>query len=204
LYFKEGQDEDAMYANATPSAAFEDFLNFLGTRIVLKGFTGFRGGLDVKNNSTGTHSIYHNFHDMEIMFHVATLLPSYPNDKQQLERKRHLGNDVVIIIFKEATSKFSPTMLKSEFNHIFVVVSEAGPNHYRIQIACKDGVPPFGPPLPHPGVFPKGNALREFLFTKLINGERAALHGCPNFKNKLIAARRVQLEELEKNYGKKK
>lgn len=84
-----------------------------------------------KDNSTGTHSIYHNFHDMEIMFHVATLLPSYPNDKQQLERKRHLGNDVVIIIFKEATSKFSPTMLKSEFNHIFVVVSEAGPNHYR-------------------------------------------------------------------------
>lgn len=146
-----------------------------------------------KDNSTGTHSIYHNFHDMEIMFHVATLLPSYPNDKQQLERKRHLGNDVVIIIFKEATSKFSPTMLKSEFNHIFVVVSEAGPNHYRsvfkntctlhytkvqnfflflqkirIQIACKDGVPPFGPPLPHPGVFPKGNALREFLFTKCI------------------------------------
>lgn len=39
---------------------------------------------------------------------------------------------------------------------------------------------------------------------KVINGERAALHGCPNFKNKLIAARRVQLEELEKNYGKKK
>jgi hypothetical protein len=37
----------------------------------------------------------------------------------------------------------------------------------------------------------------------VINGERAALHGCPNFKNKNVAVRKTQLEHLEKEYGKK-
>jgi hypothetical protein len=57
------------------------------------------------------------------MFHVAPLLPFYPNDKQQLERKRHLGNDIVVIVFQDAEEPFSPAWLKSEFNHIFVIVT---------------------------------------------------------------------------------
>ena len=35
------------------------------------------------------------------MFHVASLLPFNPDDKQRLERKRHLGNDVVLVLFLE-------------------------------------------------------------------------------------------------------
>jgi hypothetical protein len=34
----------------------------------------------------------------------------------QLERKRHLGNDIVVIIFVDGTTPFSPSLLKSEFN----------------------------------------------------------------------------------------
>ena len=35
------------------------------------------------------------------MYHVAPLLPFYEKDAQQLERKRHVGNDVVNVIFVE-------------------------------------------------------------------------------------------------------
>jgi hypothetical protein len=31
------------------SVAFEEFLGFLGEKITLKGFSGFRGGLDIKS-----------------------------------------------------------------------------------------------------------------------------------------------------------
>jgi hypothetical protein len=74
----------------------------------------------------------------------------------------------------------------------------------RISITTKDGVPPYGPSVPFPSIFKKEPELREFLLTKLINGERAALHGCPSFSNKIVTARRIMLENIEKNYGKKK
>jgi hypothetical protein len=35
-----------------------------------------------------------------VMFHVSTYIPFHGADAQQVERKRHLGNDVVVIIFK--------------------------------------------------------------------------------------------------------
>lgn len=34
------------------------------------------------------------------MFHVSTLLPYTVGDLQQLQRKRHIGNDIVAIIFQ--------------------------------------------------------------------------------------------------------
>ncbi len=46
------------------------------------------------DNTTGTHSVYTRFLGIEIMFHVSTLLPYFEKDKQQVERKRHIGNDV--------------------------------------------------------------------------------------------------------------
>ena len=35
-------------------------------------------------DSTGTHSLYTNYKDYEIMFHVSTMLPYTPNNKQQV------------------------------------------------------------------------------------------------------------------------
>jgi RAP1 GTPase activating protein 1 len=67
-------------------------LEFLGEKIELKGWKKYRAGLDVSAGTTGEHSIYTVFKGYEVMFHVSTLLPFYSNDKQQLERKRHIGN----------------------------------------------------------------------------------------------------------------
>ena len=95
---------------------FEEFLNFLGTRIQLKGWKQYRAGLDVKSGTTGIHSVYTKFSKYEIMFHVSTLLPAMSNNKQNLERKRHLGNNIVVIIFKEGDTPIPANFLKSEVN----------------------------------------------------------------------------------------
>ena len=58
------------------------------------------------------------------MFHVATLLPYFPSDEQQLERKRHLGNDAVMLIYKEGSQRFDPSCIFSDFVHMFIVVSK--------------------------------------------------------------------------------
>ena len=89
----------------------------------LKGFTKYKAGLDNKTDTTGSHCIYTQYEDNEITFHVSTLLPFTPNNRQQLLRKRHVGNDIVTIIFQEPGAKsFTPKTIRSHFQHVFIVV----------------------------------------------------------------------------------
>lgn len=62
-----------------------------------------------------------------MLFHVASLLPYSPGDSQQLQRKRHIGNDIVAIIFQEEATPFSPDMIASHFLHAFIVVQVVDP-----------------------------------------------------------------------------
>lgn len=57
-------------------------------------------------------------------FYVAGVL--------QLQRKRHIGNDIVAIVFQEENTPFVPDMIASNFLHAYVVVQVVNP--------CSDNV----------------------------------------------------------------
>ncbi|XP_013865006.1 rap1 GTPase-activating protein 1 isoform X8 [Austrofundulus limnaeus] len=178
IYQKFGQtSEEELFGNMEESPAFVEFLEFLGKKIELHDFKGFRGGLDVTHGQTGTESVYTNFHNKEIMFHVSTKLPYTEGDSQQLQRKRHIGNDIVAIVFQEENTPFVPDMIQSNFLHAYVVVQveNACTDNviYKVSVTARDDVPFFGPALPDPAIFKKGTEFHEFLFTKLINAEYA-------------------------------
>ncbi|XP_034550731.1 rap1 GTPase-activating protein 1 isoform X7 [Notolabrus celidotus] len=178
IYQKFGQtSEEELFGNSDESPAFVEFLEFLGEKIELHNFKGFRGGLDVTHGQTGTESFYCNYRNKEVMFHVSTMLPYTEGDTQQLQRKRHIGNDIVAIVFQEENTPFVPDMIASNFLHAYVVVQVVNPCSdnvlYRVSVTARDDVPFFGPALPNPAVFHKGPEFHEFLFTKLINAEYA-------------------------------
>ncbi|XP_049282460.1 rap1 GTPase-activating protein 1 isoform X7 [Anopheles funestus] len=178
LYQRFGQTtEEELFCNSETTSAFDEFLDVLGQRIRLRDHKGYRGGLDIQNGHTGDTAVYDVFKEREIMFHVSTLLPYTEADPQQLQRKRHIGNDIVAIVFQEENTPFSPAMIASHFLHAFIVVQPIEPNtpncRYKISVTARDDVPFFGPTLPQPSVFKKGPELKEFLLTKLINAENA-------------------------------
>ncbi|KAJ2945575.1 hypothetical protein O0L34_g397 [Tuta absoluta] len=178
LYQKYGQTtEEELFGNNETSPAFDEFLEMLGQRIKLKDHKGYRGGLDIMNGHTGTEAVYERYYDREIMFHVAPLLPHTPGDTQQLQRKRHIGNDIVTIVFQEKATPFTPDMIASHFLHAFIVVTpvetNGGETRYKVAVTARVDVPFFGPTLPQPSVFRKGREFKEFLLTKLINAENA-------------------------------
>uniref|UniRef100_A0A8K9XRG4 Rap-GAP domain-containing protein n=1 Tax=Oncorhynchus mykiss TaxID=8022 RepID=A0A8K9XRG4_ONCMY len=178
VYQKFGQTSEVeLFGNSAESPAFVEFLEFLGEKVELHDFKGFRGGLDVTHGQTGSESVYHNYRNKEIMFHVSTKLPYTEGDTQQLQRKRHIGNDIVAIVFQEESTPFVPDMIASNFLHAYVVVQveNACTDNvlYKVSVTARDDVPFFGPPLPDPAVFRKGPEFQEFLFTKLINAEYA-------------------------------
>eukprot|EP01104_Vermistella_antarctica_P004499 TRINITY_DN14935_c0_g1_i1.p1 TRINITY_DN14935_c0_g1~~TRINITY_DN14935_c0_g1_i1.p1 ORF type:complete len:686 (+),score=146.16 TRINITY_DN14935_c0_g1_i1:220-2277(+) len=211
LYIKEGQSqEDDYFANTDTSPVYNEFLGVIGDMVALYGWQGFRGGLDVKNCSTGDYSVYTHFREYDVMFHVATLLPFSVEDTQQLERKRHLGNDIVVIIFKESKQPFDPLSIHSHFNHIFIVIEPVlldGETHYRIAVVCKPGVMPMEPFIPGnklgQQVLKKGPYFREFLLAKVINAERTAMYA-PEFKNKMSRTRKALLTDLLSKFTKTK
>ncbi|XP_025059488.1 rap1 GTPase-activating protein 1 [Alligator sinensis] len=178
IYQKLGQtSEEELFSTNEESPAFVEFLEFLGQKVKLQDFKGFRGGLDVTHGQTGTESVYCNFRNKEIMFHVSTKLPYTEGDAQQLQRKRHIGNDIVAIVFQDENTPFVPDMIASNFLHAYIVVQVESPcsdnTLYKVSVTARDDVPFFGPPLPDPAIFRKGTDFQEFLLTKLINAEYA-------------------------------
>ncbi|XP_073690662.1 signal-induced proliferation-associated 1-like protein 2 [Garra rufa] len=155
-------------------------------------------------DSTGTHSLYTTYKDYELMFHVSTLLPYTPNNRQQLLRKRHIGNDIVTIVFQEPGAlPFTPKNIRSHFQHVFVIVKVHNPCTenvcYSVAVSRSKDVPPFGPPIPKGVTFPKSAVFRDFLLAKVINGENAA-HKSEKFRAMATRTRQEYLKDLAENF----
>jgi len=202
VYCKSGQkDETDMFSNENASDDFYEFMDWLGEKVKLKGFKGYNGGLDVHDNTTGTHSYCSSIHGFEVMFHVSTLLPFSPANRQQLERKRHIGNDVVVLVFQDGqTGGFNPKTITSKFNHVYAVIQKVqgvGETRYKFALVSKEGVKPHGPVIPSKEYWKKDDEFRNFLLTKLINSERAA-YFAPGFAQ--TRTRRLWLKDIIENY----
>lgn len=56
MYCRAGQSsEEEMYNNETAGPALEEFIQLLGERVRLQGFTKYRAQLDTKSTLTHTH-----------------------------------------------------------------------------------------------------------------------------------------------------
>uniref|UniRef100_A0A3Q3FCV2 Signal-induced proliferation-associated 1 like 1 n=1 Tax=Labrus bergylta TaxID=56723 RepID=A0A3Q3FCV2_9LABR len=196
--------EEEMYNNESAGPALEEFLHLLGERVRLKGFTKYRAQLDTKTDSTGTHSLYTTYKDYELMFHVSTMLPYTPNNKQQLLRKRHIGNDIVTIVFQEPGAlPFTPKNIRSHFQHVFVIVRAHNPcsenSSYSVSVTRSKDMPSFGPPIPEGVTFPKSSLFRDFLLAKVINAENAA-HKSHKFRAMATRTRQEYLRDLAERH----
>lgn len=205
LYCRAGQStEEEMYNNEEPGPAFSEFLDSIGKKVRLKGFENYKAGLDNKTDSTGTHSIYATYQDCEVMFHVSTMLPFTPNNRQQLLRKRHIGNDIVTIVFQEPGAlPFTPKNIRSQFQHVFVIVRAVNPcsenTYYRVAVSRSKEVPVFGPPIRINALYQKGKHFADFLLAKIINAENAA-HRSEKFATMATRTRQEYLKDLCTNY----
>ncbi|XP_061072885.1 signal-induced proliferation-associated 1-like protein 3 [Conger conger] len=201
LLCRAGQStEEEMYNNEEATPAFRDFLQLLGEQVCLRGFTKYAAQLDTKTDSTGTHSLYTTYQNYEVMFHVSTMLPYMPSNPQQLLRKRHIGNDIVTIIFQEPGAlPFTPQNIRSHFQHVFVIVRVHAPcsdsTCYSVAVTRMKDVPPFGPPIPSGATFRDPALFRDFLLAKAINAENAA-HKSEKFHAMATRTRQEYLRDL--------
>ena len=145
----------------------------VGQRVVLAQHSSYWGGLDTQFGQTGQYSVYTEHQGKEGMYHVDMLIPLSETDIQQLQRKRHIGNDIVSVVFQEGHTPFSPDMATSHFLHAYVVVQPEDTDHYRVTVTARADVSYFGSVLPSPPLIHRGPSFRDWLLNKLINAETA-------------------------------
>ncbi|KAL7677435.1 hypothetical protein ACOME3_003674 [Neoechinorhynchus agilis] len=198
LYQKSGQvTEEEMYNNEEMSPFFKRFLDVIAQKISLNGYGGYNGELDTKYDLTGESSYASNFEGNQIMFHVATLLPFNPNDPQQIEKKRHIGNDIVAIVLQEHGAKFCPSVIGSHFLQVFVCLQrqseDDNDNMIKVEVAATPEVSKFGPYMEASYSY-EDPTFRQLLYRKDSRYQR--IHDTKNFTGKIGMLLRKRREML--------
>ncbi|PNF30190.1 Ral GTPase-activating protein subunit alpha-2 [Cryptotermes secundus] len=144
VYVAEGQeDKSSILSNTCGSQAYEEFIAGLAWEVELESHTGFLGGLQ-RNKSTGETAPYYATSFLEVIFHVATRMPS-SSQESLLQKTRHLGNDEVHIVWSEHSRDYRRGIIPTEFCDVLIVIYPLPNRLYRVQVSRKSEVPYFGP-----------------------------------------------------------
>ncbi|RVD83346.1 uncharacterized protein DFL_007738 [Arthrobotrys flagrans] len=163
VYVGSGQTEETeILSNVMGSSDYTDFVDNLGDLIALKGATINTGGLDREVNMDGEFAFYWSDKITQIIFHVTTMMPTNRiHDPQCTNKKRHIGNDFVNIIFNNSGLPWRFNTIPSQFNFVSIVITpeaktgflatrlknwdDTDKGYYKVQLMGKEGLPEISP-----------------------------------------------------------
>ncbi|XP_067859557.1 tuberin isoform X3 [Heptranchias perlo] len=126
VYVGEGQtnNEVEILSNAYGSSRYAQFLTGLGKLIYLQDCNPeqiFLGGLDTSGDDGQFTYCWHD-DIMQAIFHIATLMPNKESDKACCNKKRHIGNDYVVVIYKDTEEEYKLGTIKGQFNFVEIII----------------------------------------------------------------------------------
>ncbi|KAI1180903.1 tuberin [Nemania sp. FL0916] len=163
VYIGENQtDEVEILANTSGSGEYIEFMNGLGTLTKLKGAAFNLQGLDRQYDTDGEYTFCWRDRVTELVFHVTTQMPTdLDRDPRCTQKKRHIGNDFVNIIFNDSGFPFKFDTFPSDFNYVYIVITpesrasfvatrqrtskDVEDSFYKVQVMSKPGFPEISP-----------------------------------------------------------
>ncbi|XP_032455562.1 probable Rho GTPase-activating protein CG5521 isoform X2 [Nasonia vitripennis] len=143
IYVGQGQeDKNSILSNVTASKEYENFIARLAWEVELESHTGFMGGL-VPGKASGVTTPYFATSFAEVIFHVATRMPS-DSPESLLQKTRHLGNDEIHIVWSEHWRDYRRDIIPTEFCDVLIVIYPLPNKLYRVQVSRKSEIPFFG------------------------------------------------------------
>ncbi|KAK5172561.1 Tuberous sclerosis 2-like protein [Saxophila tyrrhenica] len=125
IYIGEGQKtETEILQNVQGSPDYITFLSALGTLRPLHNAPFNTQGLDRTSDADGPHAIVWNNQVTELVFHITTLMPNDADPSlNTANKKRHIGNDFVNIIFNNSSAPFDLDTFPSQFAAVYIVIA---------------------------------------------------------------------------------
>ncbi|XP_047476530.1 tuberin-like isoform X2 [Penaeus chinensis] len=146
LYVGPGQTtEQEILRNSFGSLRYMTFLQGLGSVLELSSVSQnevFLGGLDTKGNDGKLVYIWHD-DVMQVVYHIATLMPTKESDPNCTGKKKHIGNNYVTIVYNESGQSYNINTIKGQFNHTIVEVVPADHSTNSVGVLCRPELADF-------------------------------------------------------------
>ncbi|XP_066546134.1 tuberin isoform X3 [Amia ocellicauda] len=132
-------NEVSILSNEYGSNRYAQFLTGLGKLIHLKDCDPdqiFLGGLDQYGDDGEFTYCWHD-DIMQAIFHIATLMPNRESDKGCCNKKRHIGNDFVIVVYNDSGEDYKLGTIKGQFNFVEVIVKPLDYESNLVTLQCR-------------------------------------------------------------------
>ena len=134
IYVGPGQTNEVnILRNTYGSVRYVEFVKSLGDIIWLGNCdqkTVYVGGLDTKGLD-GDYTVSWRDKTSQVVFHVATLMPQHDTDPTSTNKKRHIGNNFVTIVYNDSGLPYLQGTIKGQCN-ICDIVIEPQPNNMNL------------------------------------------------------------------------
>ncbi|CAG9773906.1 unnamed protein product [Ceutorhynchus assimilis] len=140
IYIREGQvnNEAEILRNSFGSLRYIEFLQKLGSLVKIADTEPqLLGGLD-ENGNDGKFTYLWKDDVVRVTFHVATLMPNKDSDPNCNNKKMHIGNDYVIIVYNESKEEFDMKTIKSQFNFASIIIQPLDHGINKVIMKIKD------------------------------------------------------------------
>ncbi|KAM9769671.1 tuberin isoform 2-T2 [Menidia menidia] len=132
-------NEVAILSNEYGSNRYAAFLTGLGKLIHLKDCDPdqiFLGGLDQYGDDGEFTYCWHD-DIMQAIFHIATLMPNRESDRGCCNKKRHIGNDFVMVVYNDSGEEYKLGTIKGQFNFVEVVIKPLDYECNLVTLQCR-------------------------------------------------------------------
>ena len=122
MYVAPGQThEQDILGNSHGSPAYTRFLEGIGRLITLRGQVDvYAGGLDPDEDGEFAYAWWDDIG--QILYHTATLMPNHEHDPQFNNKKKHIGNDLVRIVWNDSGVPYRFDTLLTQFQFVNIVI----------------------------------------------------------------------------------
>ncbi|KAJ1770768.1 hypothetical protein LPJ74_002899 [Coemansia sp. RSA 1843] len=124
-------------------------------------------------HNSGILKVYSEPDSEQLVFHEATSMPNSIKEPRQLNKKRHIGNDHVHIIWNESRHTYRPETISGDFGNVQIQIRPLKPGEYGISIYCDEQIRPFGPLVD--GMVISADVLPAAVRATAISGHRRAV-----------------------------
>uniref|UniRef100_A0A665U9V9 Tuberin n=1 Tax=Echeneis naucrates TaxID=173247 RepID=A0A665U9V9_ECHNA len=132
-------NEVSILSNEYGSNRYATFLTGLGKLIHLKDCDPdqiFLGGLDQYGDDGEFTYCWHD-DIMQAIFHIATLMPNRESDKGCCNKKRHIGNDFVMVVYNDSGEDYKLGTIKGQFNFVEVIIKPLDYECNLVTLQCR-------------------------------------------------------------------
>ncbi|XP_024115248.1 tuberin isoform X3 [Oryzias melastigma] len=132
-------NEVAILSNEYGSNRYAAFLTGLGKLIHLKDCDSdqiFLGGLDQYGDDGEFTYCWHD-DIMQAIFHIATLMPNRESDRGCCNKKRHIGNDFVMVVYNDSGEEYKLGTIKGQFNFVEVIIKPLDYECNLVTLQCR-------------------------------------------------------------------